>query len=558
MIKRNFNWALLAGVFMLIGFTACEQEDRFVGAGVVGDGAAQLHKAYVDLMAVTLGPDSLRADRTVLQNAVIGVYDEPLFGKNKSYFYSQVRLGTLNPDFGNNSVVDSVILSIPVFAQSSDTVSREHRLLSTRYTLSNTDTECSITDTLSIYETRYLFEMDSLYGNRNSTMTLQVHRVTDNLQTIDSARYSNQDIQVGELFGSMTINSKAYKSSTAQFSALDADTDSTAITAETSPRIKMKLDGMKTFVQDNIVNQEGSTNLGDQISFINNVLQGVRIGVADENGFLLTINPANISITAYISSDNPTFTDTNGNGIHDEEEDCPVSVTKARTTQTLDLIVGSALSQQDGSKYYNVVQSRIYNDPGSISYNVENQPAYFVEGMGGSKVRISLNAGQIEAVRDSVRNHNWVISEAHFKIYPEMSYQNNLEIPQYLYLYNYSEGKLLPDYGSADTFATSSPQAFPYIQISRPYDPEKGYYVLRVTEFIKNIIEDNAPVDDLALEMGNYLGFSSTELFYAPRNAWFSNRAFNPFRLAIVGTHPSAANETKKLRLEIYYNRQSN
>ena len=175
---------------MLIGFTACEQEDRFVGAGVVGDGAAQLHKAYVDLMAVTLGPDSLRADRTVLQNAVIGVYDEPLFGKNKSYFYSQVRLGTLNPDFGNNSVVDSVILSIPVFAQSSDTISREHRLLSTRYTLSTTDTECTIVDTLSVYETRYLFEMDSLYGNRNSTMTLQVHRVTDNLRTIDSARLS--------------------------------------------------------------------------------------------------------------------------------------------------------------------------------------------------------------------------------------------------------------------------------------------------------------------------------------------------------------------------------
>ena len=556
MIKRNLHWALLTGILMLIGLMSCEQEDRFVGYDVLGDGSAQLNKAYVDVLAQTLGPDSLRADRKILQNATIGVFDEPVLGKNKSYFYSQVRLGVTNPEFGDNAVVDSVILSIPVFAQTEDTLATTHRLLTTRYTLNNSDEACSILDTLTTYETAYKFQMDSLYGNRNATMTLQVHRITENMQTVDSARYSNQDLATGELFGSQEITSQVLKISTAQFSTLDAETDSTMISADATPYIRMHLNGMKDFVQQNVVNQQGSTNLGDQISFINNVLQGIRIGVADDNGFLFTFNPSALNITAYISSDNESFIDENGNGVNDDEEDCPIIVTESRKTETMSFIIGSSLSQDAGSRYYNVVQSRIFNEPGSVIYNQTGQAINYLEGMGGAKVRISLNAERIEAIRDSVRNHGWVINEAHFKVYPDLAAQSNWEIPQYLHLYNFSQKSLLPDYGNASTFETSNPQAFPYIQISRPYDEDRGYYLLRVTEFIKNIIEDNAAVDDLALVMGNYIGYSVTDYFYTPLNPYFSNQVYNPFRLAIVGANPSAANEAKKLQLEIYYNKR--
>ena len=558
MIKSNFGWALLTIVVMLIGFVSCEQEDRFVGYNVVGSNAAHLNKFLMDVEAVTLGPDSIRADRNLLQNAVIGVYDEPILGKNKSYFYSQVRLGTTNPEFGENAIVDSVVLSIPVFANTNDTVATAHRLVSTRYTLSNTDAECTVTDTLKIFETQHFFEMDSLYGNSNASMNLQVHRVTENLNSIDSMRFSNQNVQTGELFGSKIIDKNVFKSLRYQFSSLDADTDSTAVSADTQPMLTINLDGMKNFVQNEVVNAEGSTNLGDQISFINNVLQGIRIGVADDNGFLFTFNPSAMIIVAYISSDNANFTDENGNGVNDDEEDCPVQLVQPRTSQTMSFITGSSLASSSGAKYYNVVQSRIYNEPGSVLYNQSNLATNYLEGMGGAKVKLSLDPVQVNAVKDSIRNNNWVISEAHFKIYPDMSAQNDWTIPQYLYLYNHSQNALLADYGDATTFGTSNPQAFPFLQISTAYDSDKGYYLLRCTEYFKNIVEKNESLDDLAIEMGNYLGFSSTDYFYTPRNAFFSNRAFNPYRLAIVGTHPSAANQDKKLQLEIYYNKQSN
>lgn len=558
MIKRNFNWALLTGILMLLGFIGCEQEDRFVGSNVVGDGSAQFHRAYVDLLAQTLGPDTLRADRSSLQNATIGAYDEPVLGRNKSYFYSQVRLGVTNPEFGENAVVDSVILSIPVFAQTTDTLATERRLVSTNYSIENNDTGCSITDTLSIYQTRFKFAMDSIYGNRNSVMTLQVYRVTESLQTVDSARYSNQAPATGELFGSGQINSEVFRSYTSQFRSINSDNDSTVLASDTSAAIRLHLNGMKDFVQQNVVNMEGSVDLGDQISFINNVLKGIRIGVAEDNGFLFNFNPSNISITAYVSADNPDFTDANGNGIHDSEENCPVGVMKPRVTTEFNFITGSSMASESGSKFYNVVNSYIDNGPGTVMYNQTGQPVNYIEGMGGAKVRLSLNPQQIEAIRDSVRNNDWVISQAHFKVYPDLSAQGNWPIPQYLHAYNFTRKALLPDYGNPTTIATENPQAFPFVQISRPYDYDQGYYMLRVTEFIKNIIEDNEPVDDLAIAMGNYIGSSTADYFYVPRDAYFTSQVFNPYRLAIVGTNPSGANEAKKLRLEIFYNKRQN
>ena len=101
-------------------------------------------------------------------------------------------------------------------------------------------------------------------------------------------------------------------------------------------------------------------------------------------------------------------------------------------------------------------------------------------------------------------------------------------------------------------------EGFPFSQISVAYDSEDGYYLLRVTEFIKNIIEDNEAVDDLAIEVGNYLGAASADYIYKPLHAYYSNRVFNPYRLAIIGANPDGGNTDKKLQLEIYYNKIEN
>lgn len=557
MRKQNFGWSWTAMIgIVLFGLISCEQEDRFVGSNVI-DNQAQFHKAYVDLTATTINADTIRTDRSLLQSASVGVYDEPLFGKTKSSFVSHVRLGTTNPRFGSNAIVDSVILSIPVFTNTSDTLAIERYQLPTNYLLSNpADEECTVRDTIYRYQNRYLFAIDSIYGNRNASMNLQVHRVVQNLGTIDSLKFSNSNVQTAELFGSQQITSTAFKSITSQYTTVEAESDSTIYAQDPMSLIRIQLDGMKDFVQTQIVDQPGSPNIGDQVSFINNLLQGIKLSVEDENGFILTFNPSFLRLNAYISEDNPNFVDENGNGIHDEEESCPVSVTMPRTTNSLDFVIGSNVNASSGIQHYNVAHSEITNTMGSISFNQPNAPVNYIEGMAGSRVKISLNPEQVEAIRDSVRNNNWVISQANLKIYPHMSTQGNLPLPEYLYAFNLTKGKLIADYGDHENTDPDNLQIFPFLQISRAYDSNDQYYLLRITEYFKNIIEKNHEIDDLAIEMGNYLGYSTADYFYTPRNAFYSNRAFNPYRLAIVGSNPHGDVMDKKLQLEIFYNKR--
>lgn len=557
MKKQNFGWSWNAMIaILLLGVISCEQEDRFVGSNII-DNQAEFHKAYVDVVSTTLAVDTIRTDRSVLQSASVGVFDEPLFGKTKSSFVSQVRLGTTDPRFGNNAIVDSVILTIPVFTNTQDTLAIERYQLPTNYLLNNpADGECSVRDTIHRFQNRYLFAIDSIYGNRNASMNLQVHRVVQNLGTIDSLKFSNQTVQTAELFGSQQITAQAFKSITSQFTLVESEVDSTIYAQDPMSLIRINLDGMKNFVQSQIVDQPGSPNLGDQVSFINNLLQGIKLSVEDENGFILTFDPSFLRLNAYISEDNPNFVDENGNGIHDEEEDCPVGMTKARVSSSLDFVIGSNVNASSGSQHYNVAHNEIINTMGSINYNQPNAAVNYIEGMAGSRVKISLDPEQVEAIRDSVRNNNWVISQANLKIYPHMSTQGNLPLPEFLYAFNLSQGSLIADYGVHDIEDPDNLQVFPFLQISRAYDSNDQYYLLRITEYFKNIIEKNHEIDDLGIEMGNYLGHATTEYFYTPPNAFHSNRVFNPYRLAIVGSNPNGDVTDKKLQLEIFYNKR--
>jgi hypothetical protein len=60
--------------------------------------------------------DSLRTDAAQLQsvsyNALFGTYLDPIFGKTSASIYTQLTLSSVNPNFGVNPIIDSVVLSL--------------------------------------------------------------------------------------------------------------------------------------------------------------------------------------------------------------------------------------------------------------------------------------------------------------------------------------------------------------------------------------------------------------------------------------------------------------
>jgi len=103
----------LLTVFVTTLFFSCTK-NRTLGKDVI-DADTYLNGTTIDtfdLITYTIEEDSSITDNA--SNVVLGSYIDPKFGTFDASFYSQVRLGGLNPDFGNPSSIqiDSFVLAL--------------------------------------------------------------------------------------------------------------------------------------------------------------------------------------------------------------------------------------------------------------------------------------------------------------------------------------------------------------------------------------------------------------------------------------------------------------
>jgi hypothetical protein len=110
------NIALLA--FISLGFIACERDFAEIGTGIVGDdNFSTANKTYP---VITYNKRVTPIQSNALPDNLLGYYKDPNFsegnqnsGTTTANFVSQLTPKRLNPTFGDNIVLDSVILTIP-------------------------------------------------------------------------------------------------------------------------------------------------------------------------------------------------------------------------------------------------------------------------------------------------------------------------------------------------------------------------------------------------------------------------------------------------------------
>ena len=109
-IKLFFFLFFLATVIV----SACKKKDTLVGKGVLNpdDYLNGITTDTFDLETYTIEEDSIITSNP--PNTVLGSYKDPKFGSFNASFYTQFRLGSLNPDFGDPSqiVMDSFVLAL--------------------------------------------------------------------------------------------------------------------------------------------------------------------------------------------------------------------------------------------------------------------------------------------------------------------------------------------------------------------------------------------------------------------------------------------------------------
>lgn len=539
-MKRLFNWVAM-GVVCATAFTtfSCEDDISDVGSGMIDSGSAAYVK-YVDVVAYNTNNDSIRSDEQVLQNAILGVYEEPVFGRTKAKFISQARLGA-TVDFGENPEIDSVTLTIPVFYDSD-----EDNIDVDTITVYSAPEGSSTPDTIAIKRT---YTLDSIYGNTSATMTLQVREVAEYLYSQDSTLYSNPSLAgcVGcnnmneiDVFPTV-LGSKAITNKVTTYQK-KAENDNSS---EPTPSIQVKLDA--DYFKQKFIDNQNSSDLTDQAAFIRNFFRGIELSIEENQGFLFNFRSNAISLDIEYKYDNPL-------------EDTGDDNYEARKDGTLPLSFSSYWS---GTPGYNVQVSQFeHQNRGAQFLDSYTNPdktngasRLYLAGMDGTKTILKLNQDQLNEIRDNVLNNDWAIVGAELNFHVDDSY--GLKMPPYLFAWNnYVEDAEIQNVNFSDI--TSFYNYYPTsVQFNPMYDYAENpkTYTIRITDYIKSIVEQGEVYEDgsVVVSLGNFMmnPTGSYTSVLSGTNPFYSNRAFNPYRVVL---HGNATEQTdKKLRLKVYY-----
>jgi len=101
---------LLTGALLILALFSCKKDPYELGIDLLppSDTLNVLVTDTCTVVAFSVRNDSIRTDES--SNFIVGSILDPVFGKSTAGFYSQVHLGSESPYFGQNPVLDSLVL----------------------------------------------------------------------------------------------------------------------------------------------------------------------------------------------------------------------------------------------------------------------------------------------------------------------------------------------------------------------------------------------------------------------------------------------------------------
>ena len=113
-LRNSLFIAILA-----IAFVSCEKDFSSLGSGIIGDN--NFETSSVTYPVITYNQDIEAVRTNGLPVNMLGFNNNPVFGSYKADYVSQMAPAQFNPSFGENVVLDSVVLNIPYFSSIIDT-----------------------------------------------------------------------------------------------------------------------------------------------------------------------------------------------------------------------------------------------------------------------------------------------------------------------------------------------------------------------------------------------------------------------------------------------------
>jgi hypothetical protein len=110
-MNYNFLKTLLV-VFSVVALIACDKDYITVGGDIIGgENFNSIPGEEFDIALYNQKTGSVQSNNMPINQ--IGVYNNPFFGKTEANFVTQLELTEVDPTFGENIVIDSVVMNVP-------------------------------------------------------------------------------------------------------------------------------------------------------------------------------------------------------------------------------------------------------------------------------------------------------------------------------------------------------------------------------------------------------------------------------------------------------------
>ena len=560
-------------LFLFIVLISCDKDFNSLDSDVIGDDHFDLVKYPVqNLIAYSKATGPVQTNNLPLN--ALGIYNNPKFGLTKAHFVTQVELGTENPSFGYNPVIDSVYLYVPYFVDSDFT------------------TETS---------GERIYELDSIYGNpETGKFKLRVlengyylrdYDPTDNLESAQKY-YSDEKNLIDPFKGTELLNNSTNIAQNDEFyfskkelyiyktdgAGLYIDANGAVLSNQNDVSLRVIkerktpgiwLDLKNTFFQQKILDATSSGNLFNNNIF-KNYFRGLLFEVEE-----ITPNQGALAILDFSKAEfkiiyKSSVVPTTGNPNPD----------RTRNEFSLKMGYNSSVNLRNNSvNFLNHTASSDYlaglDDSNEI---VGSEKLYIKGGDNGSIAFVDLFAnGELDDLRNNISTKNWLINDARLTFYVDKEAMTNVSYdnePERIYIYDATNNSVLLDYtfdSSTSANLKNNKLVFGGIIERETTGDKKGIkYTIRLTEHIKRILK----ADDNGEYQNNIkIGVSVTESINIVASAKLKTpisangvqiteiplaSILNPLGTVLYGNNVAPDDEDKKLKLSIYFTKPNN
>jgi hypothetical protein len=541
---------VLALIFMN---QSCENEFSEIGTDIVGTPGFEIKKKTYPV--TTYNKKITPFQSNGLAENLLGYYYDPVFGATTVNFVGQLTPASLTPNFGENTVLDSVVLTIPY----NSTVSTED------------DTS---------------YELDSLYGGTKSdSIKLSIFRNNYYLRAFDPSGdldatqnyYSNGSLAQGETIGASELEGQLLyysdnyypKANPIGLKEVNEETGELEVTSTIPPSLRIPLYGSSSentsvpdrFWEGLIFAKEEDEVLSKTSSFYE-YFRGLYFKVepnVTENKNLAQLNfsSASSNVTLYYTYDQTTTVDGEEN------------TTKVQGEYEM------TFSGNRVNIFKNEFNTSILQTIEDTSTDAEGDDYLYLKGGEGSMAIIELfsddedgttKAEQLNEFRDvdeeGVITTKRLINEAYLELFVETTL-SNLDKPRRVYVYDIANNLPVADFFlDQTTEAASSDSKFthlvPLTKETGADGVEEQKYKIRLTEHLNNIVMRDSTNFKLGLVVTSNAGAANTREFLSPTDVEGVpiGTVLTPKSIVLHGNNsPDAA---KSVKFNVYYTEPNN